>query len=196
MISGQLIYILSCPFKRILFLFFISFSPHPRPYTGAHNAYHKKEFNFPFLILTTYYTISSEIYHCRIYAVKCLPVQARQPLAGLIAQKHRTAQGTLPLCPACIFIFCKYLCRFPQDLCRFLAGSSALQMFLSFQIFILSRKQIIAQKLLLNIFESEPCNSIGKSLTCDSLLAEQQDCFSTISSTSSLSVNTLSRYLP
>ena len=50
-------------------------------------------------------------------------------------------------------------------------------MFLRFQIVIFSRQQIILKELFLHVFKSESRHSIGKSLTCDPLLAEQKDCF-------------------
>ena len=80
------------------------------------------------------------------------------------------------------------------------AGRPAFQMLLCLDILFFSRKQVIGEKLLLHILKAKPCHSVGKPLSRNPLLAEQKDRFFYNSENfffaSSLSVNTLSRYLP
>ena len=57
-----------------------------------------------------------------------------------------------------------------------LAGCSAFQVFLSFDILFFSAEKIICKKLLLYIFKSQSCHCICKTLSCDTLLTEQKNC--------------------
>ena len=50
-------------------------------------------------------------------------------------------------------------------------------MFLRRQIFLLSSKQFVGQKLLLYILKADPVDRIRKTFSCDSLLPEQKNRF-------------------